>query len=366
MKTSTLFQTFLLALLMAAAGGGWNYAVCQEDSCHTLLIHSQVNHHAAPFDSLLFQNLTQNISQWFYYPDTVLSNCVLGIHSYPTTQPVIQVDVIGANPFSTHVFVGVFSSKNTKGKMRIVDMMGHVCREMDIVICEGTSQYKISIAKGGTYLLLVESEGCRAVQKLISLKATGSSESFDIEFIGTSEKEMTKETRDIAASISNGDHIRCYAFYTVSSNPIRIMKNIQINRYGDYHIVFDSFQNIGCDNFSLSNCELRIIDKNTNDYSTYPPHTYYHVLFSDSTFVSTPTEFSSESEAFSFTGEYKYRIEPFSEYEYKFYVCQINENLAEATNFLTVSLGDCDGFTIIRETAQTILLMDNVIIDRRF
>ena len=170
---------------------------------------------------------------------------------------------------------------------------------------------------------------------------------------------------DVPATISNGDNIRCYSFYTVSSNPIRIMKNFQVDRYGDYHILFDSFQNVGCDNFSLSNCEARIFDRSTRVSSTYPPNTYYHVQFSDSTFVSIPTEFSSESEAFSYSGEYKYRIEPVSEYEYKFYVCQMNENLAEATNFLTISLGDCDGFTIIRETIQTILLMDNVIIDRR-
>ena len=364
MKTrSSLHPLIFLALLQVA--GGFS-AKAQVDSCHTILFHSLINHHMAPFDSLLFENLTAHTAQWLYYPDTSMSDCSLGIHSYPNISSAIQMSLNSANPFYAYTFIRVFSPKMTRGKMSIVDMMGHLCYEQGMMIDEGESLYKITITKRGAYLFMLESEDGRAVQKLISINETGGLKNFDIEFIGTSEKGISKGTMDISSTISNGDHIRCFAFYTVSSNPIRIMKNIQINHYGDYHIVFDSFQNIGCDHFSLSNCELRIIDRNTSDYSIYPPHTYYHVLFSDSTFVSTPTEFSYESEAFSYSGEYKYRIEPVSEYGYRFYVCQMNEILAEATDFLTISLGDCDGFAIMRETAQTILLMDNVIIDRRF
>lgn len=45
----------------------------------------------------------------------------------------------------------------------------------------------------------------------------------------------------------------------------------------------------------------------------------------------------------------------------------MSQNINEVTNSeLWISLGDCDGFGIIRENMQETLWMDNAVVTRRF
>lgn len=73
-----------------------------------------------------------------------------------------------------------------------------------------------------------------------------------------------------------------------------------------------------------------------------------------------------ESDAFSYSGEYNYRIEPVTEYDYKLYICPIDQDISETTHYLWLALGDCDGFSLIQESMQDVLLMVNVIVIRRW
>ena len=57
MSTTNRITTALLLFLLPFAGG--QLAVAQQDTCHTLIFHSRINHHQGGFDSLGVYNSTQ-------------------------------------------------------------------------------------------------------------------------------------------------------------------------------------------------------------------------------------------------------------------------------------------------------------------
>lgn len=367
MSTTNRITTALLLFLLPFAGG--KLAVAQQDTCHTLIFHSRINHHQGGFDSLGVYNSTQQVFEGLYYPDTITGDCITGIPSYSNSD--FQIKMKGANPFSTSALVEIVSPKNTKGKVRVVDMLGRVCCEKEVSIAPGTSQYRITVSKGGTYFFIGEFEGKRITQKLIALDDGNCSGIFSIENLGVQISEMKDIVLHSALPISEGDVIYCSAFYTVDSQPHMIRTIINVNGPGDYHILFDEVQRTGCENFSLVNCEVQISQDVGNSMyywpDDYPPHIFYNVTFYDSTFISTPTEFSELSDAFFYSGEFKYRIEQTSDYYYHLFICPMSQNINEVTNSnLWISLGDCDGFGIIWENMQDTLWMDNAVVTRRF
>ena len=345
---------------------GGNVIVAQQDSCHTIICHSQINHHTASFDSLMVWNVTQNTMRMLYYPDTLISDCTTGIYPYSWNNSKFQLIMKGPNPFNGSTLIEVESSVNAHGRMSIVDMMGNIYTAKEVEIHAGVSQYSINIQKGGIYFILVECENQRATQKLIALSGGSGARNCSIDCAGVQAKWKNDLTLRSAMPLSEGDIVRCYAYYTVDAHPVRIMRTVQIDNGSDYHLIFDCFQNIGCDDFSLANCEVQIFDDYPSDPPTYPPHLCYNVFFSDSTFISTPADFYMESDAFSYSGEYNYRIEPVTEYDYKLYICPIDQDISETTHYLWLTLGDCDGFSLIQESMQDVLLMVNVIVIRRW
>jgi hypothetical protein len=105
-----------------------------------------------------------------YYPDSVYNNCTTGIQSFSGDFPVFQLDTKGANPFSSSTIIEITSSQNIKGKIRIVDMLGHICMEKDWMIAKGASQYKVSIPKSGIYVCIVEGGGQGFLKNLLPWK----------------------------------------------------------------------------------------------------------------------------------------------------------------------------------------------------
>lgn len=366
MSTTNRIATAAILFLILFAGG--QYAVAQQDTCHTLIFHSRINHQQGAFDSLGVYNSTQQVFEGLYYPDTITGDCITGIHSNSNSD--FQIKMKGANPFSTCALVEIVSPQNTRGKLCIVDMLGRVCCEKEVAIALGTSQYRVTVSKGGTYFFIGEFEGKRFTQKLIALDDGNCSGRFSIDNIGVQIGEMKDIVLHPSLPISEGDVIYCSAFYTIDSHPRRIQQIININGPGDYHILFDEAQRTGCEKFSLVNCEVQISQyvgtPTYYDPNFYPPHILYNVTFYDSTFISTPTEFSELSDAFFYSGEFKYRIEQTSDYYYHFFICSMSQNINEVTNSeLWISLGDCDGFGIIRENMQETLWMDNAVVTKR-
>lgn len=368
MRTHNTPKTIIVTLLLAI---GMFNSIAQQDSCYRFTFHPRINHHPAAFDSIFVYNQTRAVGTTLYYPDTVYSNCATGISHYPIPAPFFQMKVKGSNPFSTCSFIEISSAQSTKLRMLIVDILGNICMEKNMAIAKGVSQYKVSIPQGGAYFLIAECGGQRLSQKLVALDNGGSStRGFNVEIIEKKEGELRNDLLDSSLPISDGDRVVCYIMYTVDNHVVRQWKNISsFDHTQDYHLLFDDYRRIGCEDFSLTNCEVQVFDDcaTTHSYyfTDYPPHIFYNITFYDSTFVSIPTEFAEESETFHYYGEYKYRIEQSSEYQYLLYICPMDQNINEATHYRLISLGDCDGFNFIDDYMDE-FLEDFVIITRRF
>jgi hypothetical protein len=368
MRTHNTPKTIIVTLLLAI--GVFN-SIAQQDSCYRFTFHPRINHHPATFDSISVYNQTQAVGTKLYYPDTVYSNCATGISHYSTPAPFFQMKVKGANPFSTCSFIEISSAQSTKLRMLIVDMLGNICMEKNMTIAKGVFQYKVSISQGGAYILIAECGGQRFSQKLVVLDNSGNGTRVcNVELIDIQEEELKSVSLESSLPISDGDKVVCSIRYTIENQVVWNYKVISsFDHTVDYHLIIDKAQRIGCENFSLTNCEVQVFDdnaKNTHYYLTdYPPHIFYNITFYDSTFVSIPTEFAEESETFYYSGEYKYRIEQSSEYQYLLYICPMDQNINEATHYRIIALGDCDGFSIIDDFMDE-FLEDFVFITRRF
>ena len=99
MKTTTLFRTLLLALLMAAAGNG---AMAQDID---LRLRTFLNYYPIQCDSIVVQNTTQGTSATLYYPDTTLSNHTVGIDEFAGANRVLRMGILTDNPYQDRVEV---------------------------------------------------------------------------------------------------------------------------------------------------------------------------------------------------------------------------------------------------------------------
>ena len=370
MKTpASLFKTLLFLLLLAAGSGN---VFAQQDSCYTFFIHPRINHHPAAFDSIGICSVTHQMCVLLCHPDSVYNNCTTGIQSFSNTASVFQMAVKGANPFSSSTIIEITSSQNMKGKMRILDLLGHICWEKDWMIAKGTSQYRVSIPKSGIYVCMVAGEGQRLSQKLVALddngKGTGD---FNVELLGLHEGNLKDVVLQSIIPISEGDRLNFHAFHTIDSQVVMTNKYISsIGSPGEYHVLINKFLLIGCENFSLANCEVQVFDyESESQYyhaEEFPPRIYCNVTFYDSTFFAVPTGVSGYQTSFGqLSGEYKYRLEQVSEHDYQLFYCPVSQNINENSCYLYLQVGDCDGFRF-SEFHMTAVYTDCGVITRRF
>lgn len=374
MKTpASLFKTLLFLLLLAA---GSENVFAQQDSCYTFFIHPRINHHPVAFDSINVYSQTHHVGISLYYPDSVYNNCTTGIQSFSGDFPVFQLDTKGANPFSSSTIIEITSSQNIKGKMRIVDMLGHICMEKDWMIAKGASQYRVSIPQSGMYICMVEGGGQRLSQKLVALEGNGKGTGdFNVELLGMQEGNLKDAILRSTVPISEGDRVNFVVAHTINSQVVMSHKYISsIGSPGDYHILIDMLYRIDCENFSLANCEVQVVDDASSEssfyttlFGTYPPRVYCNVTFYDSTFVAVPTEFSGYSETpfGRCSGEYKYRLEQVSEYYYQLFYCTMTQNINETSCYTPIIVYDCDGFDFV-EYYMDAVDSDGGVITRRF
>lgn len=144
MKTTTLFQTLLLALLMAAMGNG---AMAQDID---LRLRTFLNYYPVQCDSIVVQNTTQGTSTTLYYPDTTLSNHTVGIDEFAGTNRELRMGILTANPYQDRVEVLLTLPRTETVELCISNELG----QLELVKTEKLSagQHRLNIKTGATGL----------------------------------------------------------------------------------------------------------------------------------------------------------------------------------------------------------------------
>ena len=144
MKPTTLFQTLLLVLLMAAAGNG---AMAQDID---LRLRTFLNYYPVQCDSIEVQNTTQGTSTTLYYPDTTLSNHTVGIDEFAGTNRELRMGILTANPYQDRVEVLLTLPRTETVELSISNELG----QLELVKTEKLSagQHKLNIKTGATGL----------------------------------------------------------------------------------------------------------------------------------------------------------------------------------------------------------------------
>ena len=106
--------------------------------------------------------VTRNWSETIYYPDTVYTlNVGTSVPNYPNDNGM----QVMPNPFDGTTRVNIQSQRTENVKMKLTDMLGHVCAEHNGLLQEGGNLFSVSLTTPQTYVLSVQtSSGIRSLK----------------------------------------------------------------------------------------------------------------------------------------------------------------------------------------------------------
>ncbi|MDD6581946.1 MAG: T9SS type A sorting domain-containing protein [Bacteroidales bacterium] len=340
MKTRNFFKTLLLLVVMVVVGGFSQQTMAQEDTCAVNVIHTYMNGRLIPWDSVEVK-VTRNVGNSYYIdhsfmmypPDTILSNCVTGIHEHFFSNG-FSLSQSFPNPCQGENRVKLTTQTAGSVKLQVMDMQGRLCCQRTGVLPAGEHQLSITLPHSGVYFVQAETDEGRKMSKVLCTEGRGSG--FDIRVISSSYQIEEKVEKGGEGLFNMTDRMIITAYITYNGE---VRSNGWLVNYTDEldgQIISEWLYNQGsvnihfnqretCEDFTFANKSSQLIVSSSMclPFMDYPVGC--NVTFYDSTFYSVPEScFQSLSSTWQLNGWYKYRYYPSLE---RMCVCGMDETL---------------------------------------
>lgn len=326
MKTRNFFKTLLLLVVMLVAEGFSQQAMAQEDTCAVNVIHTYMNGRLIPWDSVEVK-VARNVGNSYYIdhsfmmypPDTILSNCVTGIHEHFFSNE-FSLSQSFPNPCQGENRVKLTTQTAGSVKLQVMDMQGRLCCQRTGVLPAGEHQLSITLPHSGVYFVQAETDEGRKMSKVLCTEGRGSG--FDIRVISSSYQIEEKVEKGGEGLFNMTDRMIITAYITyngeVRSNGWLVNYTDELDgqiisewlyNQGSVNIHFANIDSCGI--FSLSGRTFHVIATTHMCLPTMDYPISYRVTFGDTTLYSEPTEYATySSSTWQFNGMYKYRYYP--------------------------------------------------------
>lgn len=338
MKTRKIFQSIVLFMLLTVAGGF--SAKAQEDTCAVNVIHTYMNGRLVPWDSVEVK-VARNVGDSYYLdhsfmmypPDTILSNCVTGIHEHFFSNG-FSLSQSFPNPCQGENRVKLTTQTAGSVKLQVMDMQGRLCCQRTEMLPAGEHQLSITLPHGGVYFVQAETNEGSKVSKVLCTEGRGSG--FDIRVVSSLYQIEEKSERGGEGLFNMTDRMIITAYITYNGEVRSNGWSVNYTSELDGEIISEWLYNQGsvnihfnqreeCEDFTFANRSSQVIVTSSMclPFMEYPVGC--NVTFYDSTFYSAPELcFQSLSSKWQFNGWYKYRYYPSLG---KFCVCAMDETL---------------------------------------